>query len=278
MIVVVTGSSGLLGRQVVQALVAAGLDVTGVDTAPAAPGVSRHISADLTDLGAAVEVVRDAEAVVHAAAIPRPTGRTARAVFATNVQSTFNVVEAAVLNGVPRLVYASSYSVTGFPFNVRPIVPAYFPLDEDYPAAPQDAYALSKWLGEEIIAAAVRRSALVAVSLRMPWIQTPETFGRDIAARRGDAAVAAGNLWGYLDSRDAGEAFRAAVAAPVEGHRRLFVSAADTFMEAKTAGLIAAAYPAVPVRRPLIGTESVFDLEEAREAIGFEPRYSWRSY
>jgi nucleoside-diphosphate-sugar epimerase len=276
--VVVTGSSGLLGRHVVAALIAAGHDVSGVDTLPPADGGLRHITADLTDLGAAVEVVQGAGAVVHAAAIPRPTGRTAGEVFSTNVAATFNVVEAAVLAGVPKLLYASSYSVTGFPFNVTPIVPAYFPVDSGWPAAPQDAYALSKWLGEEIIAAAVRRSGLVAISIRMPWIQTPETFGRDVVPRRGDPQVAARNLWSYLDGRDAGEAFRAAIATPFDGHRRLFISAADTFMVEDTEPLVRAAYPETLLRRPLKGVESVFDLGEARALLGFAPRHSWRDY
>jgi nucleoside-diphosphate-sugar epimerase len=276
--VVVTGSSGLLGRHIVTALLEAGHEVTGVDTAPPPGDISRYVGADLTDLGAATEVVDGAEAVVHAAAIPRPTGRTARDVFSTNVAGTFNVVEAAVRAGVPKLVYASSYSVTGFPFNVTPVVPPWFPVDADWPAAPQDAYALSKWLGEEIIAAAVRRSGLAAMSIRMPWIQTPETFGRDVVPRRGDASVAARNLWSYLDGRDAGEAFRAAIATPFDGHRRLFISAADTFMTEDTEPLVRAAYPETPIKRPLIGVESVFDLGAARALLGFAPRYSWRDY
>ena len=279
MTVIVTGSSGLLGRHIVAALVEAGYDVTGVDTAPPPTGTgSRHITADLTDLGSAVEIIRDAEAVVHAAAIPRPTGRTARDVFATNVAAMFNVVEATVLGDIPRLVYASSFSVTGYPFNVVPAAPVYLPLDAAHPPAPQDAYALSKWLGEEIVAAAVRRSRLVAVSLRMPWIQTAETFYPQVGPLRRDPEKAARSLWSYIDARDAGEAFRAALSAPIEGHHRLYVSAADTFMEAATADLIAAAYPTTSIRRSIAGTECVFDLEEAHKALGFAPRHSWRTY
>ena len=89
-----------------------------------------------------------------------------------------------------RLVYASSMSVLGYPFFVTPIAPLYLPIDSAHPVAPQDAYALSKWLGEEVVEAAVRRRPdLTAVSLRMPWIQTAATFPRDVAGRRaaGDA-------------------------------------------------------------------------------------------
>ncbi|MCB1494742.1 MAG: NAD(P)-dependent oxidoreductase [Bauldia sp.] len=279
MTIVVTGSSGLLGRHVAAALIEAGHDVTGVDTAPPpVPNAWRHISADLTDLGSAVELIRDAEAVVHVAAIPRPTGRTARDVFATNVAAAYNVTEAAVLGGVSRLVYASSFSVTGYPFNVKPIAPVYLPLDAAHPTAPQDAYALSKWLGEEIVAAAVRRSEMVALSLRLPWIQTAETFYPQVEPIRSDPGKAAQSLWSYIDGRDAGEAFRAAIEKPVEGHLRLYVSAADTFMEEPTEALIAAAYPGTAMKRPITGTDCVFDLDETLDALGFAPRYSWRSY
>ena len=88
--------------------------------------------------------------------------------------------------------HASSMSVLGFPFFETPVVPFYLPFDSAHPAAPQDAYALSKWLGEEIVATAVRRRPrLAAVSLRMPWIQTAATFAGAIVERRRRAALAA---------------------------------------------------------------------------------------
>src|SRR5947199_8048583 len=117
MIVIVTGSSGLLGRHVAAALVEAGHAVLGLDIA-ALPLEADwdHVTVDLTDLGPTLQLVRKAEAVVHIAAIPRPTGLPAVHVFKTNMAAAYNVVEAAVLNGATRLVYASSMSVLGYPF------------------------------------------------------------------------------------------------------------------------------------------------------------------
>lgn len=277
---IVTGSSGLLGRHVAAALVEAGHAVLGIDVAaPPAGARWEHVTADLTDLGQALQLVREAETVVHIAAIPRPTGLPAGHVFRTNMAACYNVVEAGVLSGARRLVYASSMSVLGYPFFEQPVVPSYLPFDSAHPTAPQDAYALSKWLGEEVVAAGVRRRpGLSAVSLRMPWIQTAETFPRDVVERRRRAALVARDLWGYLDARDAAAAFVAAAERPLEGHHRLFISAADTFMEVETDKLVRAAYPAVELRRPLTGHETVFDLTEARELLGFEPRHGWRDY
>jgi len=278
--IVVTGSSGLLGRHVAGAVVDAGHAVLGLDVAaPPKDAAWEHVTADLTDLGQTLQLMRDAEAVVHIAAIPRPTGLPAGHVFRTNMATCYNVVEAAVLNGAERLVYASSMSVLGYPFFETPVAPSYLPFDSAHPAAPQDAYALSKWLGEEIVASAVRRRpGLSAVSLRMPWIQTAETFPREVVGRRRRAALAARDLWGYLDARDAASAFVSAVERPLEGHSRVFISAVDTFMEVETEALVRAAYPGVEMRYPLPGHKTVFDLTEARELLGFEPRHSWRDY
>lgn len=278
--VIVTGSSGLLGRHVAAALVEAGHDVLGLDAvAPAGGAGWQHITVDLTDLGQTLQLVRDAEAVVHIAAIPRPTGLAAGHVFQTNMGACYNVVEATVLSGAQRLVYASSMSVLGYPFFEQPLRPAYLPFDSAHPAAPQDAYALSKWLGEEMVAAAVRRRpGLSAVSLRMPWVQTRETFPRDVVERRRRAALVARDLWGYVDAYDAADAFVSSVQKPLNGHHRLFISAADTFMETETEALVKAAYPDAEIRKPLPGYSTVFDLDEARAALGFEPRHGWRDY
>jgi nucleoside-diphosphate-sugar epimerase len=278
MIVAVTGASGLLGRAIVDALMAAGHQVIGIDAVPATAKATTHLVADLRDLGDAMLALRGAEAVVHAAAIPRPTGRTAQEVFATNMALMFNVVESAASLGVRRFVYASSFSVLGFPFNVRPVDLRYLPVDEAHPVGPQDAYALSKWLGEETVEAAVRRGAFSAVSLRMPWIQGPATFMKEVGPRRLDREGAGRDLWSYIDSRDAAAAFLAALEKPVAGHLRLFLSAADTYSETPTADLIRNAYPNVELRRPLTGQESVIDTSAAKAALGFTAQHSWRDY
>ena len=280
MLVIVTGSSGFLGRHVAAALIAAGHDVLGLDASrPPDDARWRHVTVDLTDLGATLQLVRNASALVHVAAIPRPSGLAPGSVFRTNMTSTYNVIEAAVLSGAARIVYASSMSVLGYPFFERAISPVYLPIDSAHPVGPQDAYALSKWLGEEVVQSAVnRRPELAAVSLRMPWIQTAETFGREISRRRAEAKLVARDLWGYLDARDAASAFVSAVERPIVGHRRLYISAADTFMDVETMRLVASAYPAAPIRRALPGFDTVFDLGEARAVLDFQPRFGWRQY
>ena len=238
------------------------------------------VTADLTELGQTLQLVRDAEAVVHIAAIPRPTGLPAGQVFQTNMAACYNVVEAAVLNGARRFVYASSMSVLGYPFFETPVVPSYLPFDSAHPAAPQDAYALSKWLGEEIVASAVRRRpGLSAVSLRMPWIQTAETFPRDVVERRRRAALVARDLWGY--HRRAGRRRRLCRGCGTTArgpsshlHQRCRHLHGGRDRDAGARRLSGRRDCSVA----LPGHETVFDLTEARDLLGFEPRYGWRDY
>jgi nucleoside-diphosphate-sugar epimerase len=276
--VLVTGSSGLLGRHVAEALVRAGHAVTGLDVAPPPEHVAwTHVTGEADTLAVAAELAMGMDALVHIAAIPRPTGRAAADVFRINMAAMYAAVEAARLSRIPRFVYASSFSVLGYPFFEKAVVPPYLPVDEGHPPGAQDVYAVTKWLGEEMVEAAVRRGVFSAVSLRMPWIQTPETFHAAVGPRRRQTE-AAHDLWAYLDARDAAAAFVAAVERPVEGHLRLFLSAADSYMERPSADLVAEAYPGTPVRTPLEGTAALIDISAARQALGFAPRFSWRNY
>jgi nucleoside-diphosphate-sugar epimerase len=279
--VVVTGSSGLLGRHVVSAMKRAGHEVRGVDLAPAgnqSPEVP-FLSADLTDPGQAFQSLAGAEAVVHAAAIPRPVGRTASEVFRTNVLAAHNVAEASLMHGVARIVNASSFSVLGWPFNPQPLIPEFLPIDESHPLVPQESYGLSKLVTEEILAAAVRRyPGLTAINLRMPWIQTSATFSIDVVPRRRDPQTATGNLWAYIDAEDAAMAFVAALDVDAGGVASVYIAAPDTFMEEETTALIRASFPGVELRDELPGHASVISSQAAERLLGARPTSSWRSY
>lgn len=277
MIIAVTGSSGLLGRSIVDALMAAGHTVRGIDNVPPTTRLSAHLTVDLTDFGEAVLALKGADVVVHAAAIPRPTGRTATDVFSTNMSIMFAVTEACVTLGIRRIVYASSFSVLGFPFFEQPVDLRYLPVDEAHPLGPQDAYALSKTLGEAVIDAAVRRGRLDAISLRMPWIQSAATFLKEVGPRRA-SAESGRDLWSYIDARDAAAAFLAAVEAKTTGHIPLFLSAADTYSETPTAELIRGAFGDLELKRSFNAHEAVIDTSAAKRVLGFVPNHSWREY
>lgn len=276
--VVVTGAAGLLGRHVAAACLASGHDVLGLDSARQPDGGWQQASVDLSDLGAAVQLFQGADAILHCAAIPRPLGHAAAEVYRVNMATIYAATEAARLCGAGLFVYASSFSVLGYPFASPVPTPRYLPIDEAHPVAPQDVYGTSKWLGEELIEALVRQGALRAISLRMPWIQTPDSFARDIGPRC-DTAAAAADLWAYLDARDAGDAFARALDWQGDGHLRCYLSAVDSYSDTPTRDLIAAAFGAtVPLRDALPGHSAPIDCGLARRELGFAPQHRWRDY
>ena len=106
---------------------------------------------DTTDLGAVIAITRGAEAIIHMAAIPSPTKDPEAEVFRVNMMSNWNVLEAAEIHGITKLVMASSINAVGAGFSPAELdLPAYLPIDEELPTRAQDGYALSKWLGEEM--------------------------------------------------------------------------------------------------------------------------------
>lgn len=271
--VIVTGAAGLLGSYVAEAFRHAGYEVTGLDVT-AAKGVA---AVDLTDLDAAVAAIGPADCMAHVASLPRPVGYAAEDVFRTNMMLMFNVLTAMERADIDRMVFASSFSVLGLPFAPAPVDLAYFPIDEHHPPAPQDVYAVTKWLSEEMVDAWVRRTGHTATSIRMPWIQTAESFPEQVKPRR-ERKEAGLDLWAYIDARDAGHAFVQAAQAKMSDHERFFISAADTYSERPTSELIDATYPDVERRTALPGHTALLDNAHAAELIGFVPKYSWRDY
>ena len=275
--VVVTGDSGLAGRAVVEGLAEHGLEVTNVDLV-ASHGPAPFRRADLEDLGQVYGCLRGAEAVIHFAAIPRPTLDVPEVVFRTNVMSAFNVLEAASALGINRVVSASSVSVLGFPFFEQPFAPNYVPIDEAHPLLPQDAYALSKRIGEELADGFARRGRLTVVSLRFPWIHTPQTFAEQVRPLWADPAAGASNLWSYIDTRDVAEAVRLALTAEIAGHEACFVAATDTFMPIPSRVLVADHYATTIIHDELTDHVSLLSSAKAEALLGFRARHSWRSY
>lgn len=276
--VVVTGSAGLLGRHVAAACLDTGHAVVGIDRLRQTSGDWEKVTADLSDLGAVIQLFAGADVVLHCAAIPRPTGVAPSEVFRVNMATIYAATEAARIAGVGLFVYASSFSVLGYPFAPTLPVPRFLPIDESHPVGPQDVYGISKWLGEELVDAMVRRGAFRAVSLRMPWVQTAESFHGDIDRRRRTAAAAA-DLWAYVDARDAAAGFVAATAWRGGGHLRCYLSADDSYAERPTRELVRQAFGDAPeIRAALDGHQALIDTGLARRELGFRPLHAWRDY
>src|SRR5919199_6564412 len=202
--IVVTGGTGMIGRNVVAELAAAGHEVIAFDKVrPADPvkGVRYRIG-DHEDLGQVAEVCDGVDAIAHLSAIPAPRTYPNATVFRTNVMGTFNVHEAAVMMHVPLVVSTSSQSAYGFAYHHRPFLPQYLPLDEDHPDLSQDAYGLSKMVGEQIAHGFHRRCDLRVCCIRPPWVVRPDQYETAVRPRLQRPDEWSGALFAYVDVRD----------------------------------------------------------------------------
>jgi UDP-glucose 4-epimerase len=282
--VLVTGAHGKVGRAAVQALLDAGHDVLGTDlTRPGferrAEGTARYQMADLTDAGEAFAVVRGADAVVHVAAIPEPTGNPPHVVFRTNLMATFNVLEAAIRFGVQRFVNISSETVPGFFFPERPFLPSYAPVDELHPIHPQDPYALSKHFGEQLMNAAVERSDIRCISLRPSWVQNESNYEQNLGPQVRDAAILSPNLWSYVDAYDLADAIVLATESELPGHEVFYIASPDNVGGRNFGEILTKYYGDQIELRPTARTDSSgISSEKAQRMLGWSPSRSWRDY
>lgn len=275
--IALTGSSGKLGTVVAHQLREAGHDVVGFDLAgPRGPG---FVQVDLTDYGQVVDALAGVDrgpgfdALVHLAAVPAPGIRTDVATFHNNIAATFNAFWAAVRLGVRKIVYASSETVLGLPFDVPP---PYIPVDEEYPARPESVYSLVKHLEEQLAVELVRwHPDLSITALRFSNVMVPADYAQ-FASFDADARERKWNLWGYIDARDGAQAVDRALKVAPAGFDRFIIAAADTVMSRPNAELIAEVFPDTPVRGEIGTHETLLSIDKARRLLGYEPRHSWR--
>ena len=271
--IVVTGGSGKAGRAVCADLAERGEEVLSVDLAPSPAVACEQLAVDLTDFGQAVEALRGARAVVHLAAIPAPGLKPDELTFRVNTTSTYNVFSAALLLGLERVVWASSETVLGLPFERE--APAYAPIDEEHPPLPNYSYALSKLISEEMARQLHRWSGVPFVGLRFSNIMEPHDY-EHFPSFWGDATLRRWNLWGYVDATDVAQSCRLALEADVGGAEVFIVAAADTVMDRPSRELMAEVYPDVPVRDGVEGHATLLSIAKARRMLGYDPQWSWR--
>lgn len=282
--VVVTGARGKVGRTAADALHAAGHEVIATDLVRgsferADPDEPRYIQADLTDAGEAFAVIRGADAVVHCAAIPEPTGNPAHVVFATNIMMTFNCIEAAVRWGAQRFVNVSSETAPGFFFAERDFAPDYLPVDEEHPLRPQDPYALSKVFGEQLMDAAVRRSDIRAITIRPCWVQWEGSIEWNLGPQVRDRSVKTANIHSYIDAYDLADALVAATESDLDGHEVFYIASPDNVGNYDFVELVHDVYGLdVPIRDLARFDASGISCAKAERLLGYRPKRSWRDY
>ena len=237
---------------------------------------------DLTNYGQVADAIAGIDehhagldAVVHLAAIPAPGILPDVATFHHNMLATYNVFQASRRAGIDRIVYASSETVLGLPFDIDP---PYIPVDEEYPARPESTYSLVKHLEEQMAVQLTRWDpALSITALRFSNVMDPEDYAA-FPGYHADARSRRWNLWGYIDARDGAQAVVRALENAGPGFETFIIAAADTVMTRSSVELAAEVFPGVEVVRDVGEHETLLSIDKARRLLGYEPQHSWRDH
>lgn len=276
--IAVTGGSGGVGRHVIADLLAHGYDVINIDLADNRDCETKSI--DLRDFSSLASALDGMDAVVHVAANPVPDidASTGAERFEGNTVTTYNVMWAAARLGIERVVWASSETVFGFPFDN--VAPHYLPVDDLHPLMPQNSYAISKVACEEAARRLHEISGTSFIGLRLSNVlhtaaEHPASYSL-VPGYHGDPTSRKFNLWGYIDARDAASAARLGLQAGISGAHEVTIAAEDTIMDLTNKQLVEAVFPGVPLAPGTGEHESLLSIEKARRLLGYEPLYSWR--
>ena len=199
--------------------------------------------------------MKGVDAVIHMAAIPNPLGAPEHEVFRVNMASDWNVLEAAEIHGIRKVVKASSINAVGAVFSKRRVAPLYFPIDEEHPTRAEDSYSQSKWLGEEMADGFCRRREMQIASMRFHALME-ESRQADLRTQ-GDTTTVDGRtakeFWGWTDIGEAATACRLALETDWDRtrsvlHKRYRHGLDRTHRRGNCRGLSGSANPFAPAR------------------------------
>lgn len=196
--VLVTGGAGFIGSHLVRGLLAAGARVRVLDNlvggseanlAEVASSID-FIRGDITDLRQCRDAATGAQIVFHLAALGSVPGSVADPIRynTANINGTLNILEAARLEKVNRVVYSASSSAYG----ESPTLPKH----EGMKAAPKSPYAVGKYTGELYADVYAQVYGLATISLRYFNV-----FGARQNPRSAYAAVIPAFITAVLENR-----------------------------------------------------------------------------
>ncbi len=285
-----TGGSGKAGRHAISYLQAQGHTVVNADRVPSGLEVS-ELLIDLCDAGQVIGAmsqyadfhelepgtgVPKYDAVVHFAAVPRVMIGTDGECFRQNTLSTYNVIEAAVKLGIPKVIFASSETTYAVCFADGELKPDYVPIDEDHPTVPHDSYAMSKVCNEATARSFQARSGIDIYGLRINNVIEPHEYAEQFPAFMDDPALRRRNIFAYIDACDLGHMVDCCLRTDGLGYEVFNVANDDMSVGISSDEVIARFYEGVPVKRQMRPDETFYANDKAKRMVGFAPKHSWR--
>jgi nucleoside-diphosphate-sugar epimerase len=235
--VLVTGSSGRVGRAAVAELLRRGHSVRGFDLAPT-PGLADCVTGSVTDRAALDRAMQGIHSLIHLAATPDDADFLTE-LLPNNITGLYHAMESARAAGVRRIVLASSGQVNWWQQKNGP-----FPIRPDDPVSPRHWYAATKMFMEAIGRGFVEIHGISVIVARLGWCPRTREQVDEIAASELFRDV-------YFSPGDAG---------------RFFACAIEANAEVRHAVVYAASRPV---------TRQRFDMTSSARLLGYEPQESW---
>lgn len=297
--VLITGASGFIGLALTGALAARGDRVTALDR-QIASGLAALAAAhdnvvtrvgEITESPALIEVVKDRppDAIVHCAAVVGvlASAQAPATTLRVNIEGSLNVLEAARLYGVPRVIHMSSEETYG-----SFLAPA---IDESHPQNPVLPYGISKLAVEHLGRSYRAQYGTEVINLRTCWVYGPGLPRQRVPKILTDAAAdgtACHLPWGadmrvdhtYID--DLVAAILLALDLPEHPFDAYNVGSGQAPSLAEMVAIIRELVPGADIsvgpgeyRHGLPGnsaiavTKGALKIERAREVLGYAPRF-----
>lgn len=276
--ILVTGSSGLVGSQVVRDLQAKNIEVVTFDIAD-----SQNIL-NINDLSHAIKGV---SAVIHSAALLGEPGQSDIDIMNVNLQGTWNLLSAASSAKIKRVVFLSSVDALGVFKGER--APDYLPIDNHHQCYPKTPYAISKYLAEEMCRSWALSNEASVVSLRPPGVWTADTYHLIKKHREQNLEFEWTPYWEYgafIDVRDLSKACIQGLSCSINNYVSLLVSSSDLSSSGFTGKELSnRLHPKVEWRDEdslgdSTGNEfkSLLNIDDARSILNWEPEHTWKIF
>lgn len=271
--VLVTGSSGRLGRELVLLLRSHGYSVVGVDLAPA-PTTDRLL--DVRDAEAVLAATRGMGAILHAAALhgKHYDLQCPRLDFVrTNVEGTLHLLDACVAHGIPKFLYTSTTSIYGQAL-VHPGQAVW--VDEDLVPQPRDIYDITKQAAEALCRDFFEKEGVQTTVLRVArFLPEPENLAVNHRLYRGldERDGALGHLLALEHDFATFEVFNISAGSPFEREDLVQLKRDPAAAIHRRVPEAAAVYAQRGWAWPA-SIDRVYCIEKAQRVLGYEPRYT----
>ena len=288
--VLITGSTGFVGTEVVKQLLECGKKVTGLSHKSIKDRIS-YIKADITDYKKLMIALdnKSFDYIMHIASLPGDTGNPLEMIN-MNINGTQNILEFARKTKIKKFILASSISAYEWYPATKFNPPDYLPVDEKHPCRPKDMYSTTKFMQELLAMTYYYQYEVPVTVLRLTAVVGPNGKGGGRSWRVFAEELAAGKkiqiphfskeeLCHYVDIRDVARMFIAAAEYPKSTGEIFNCVGPIPTSGFEFENIVKKLVPGIKVEYGFPwslaqGGKIEFDMSKAKKLINFKPIYT----